>query len=171
MGRLDQGISEIAKLPFVVGQLELRRAQADAGHRLAADPAVHVVAQNILAGAAEVAAAAAPEGHAGHKQHQAWRRDQNLQFFPDRKTRLRHIWGVRCQVRRRRRRPGAAPSSGPLPPLVSSVLRSIRTTGRISTIPMPSRGAPSMVEAGRREAASAGKTMMVPMLNSLWLPL
>jgi hypothetical protein len=36
---------------------------------------------------------------------------------------------------------------------------------------MPSRGAPSMVEAGRREAASAGKTMMVPMLNSLWLPL
>jgi len=43
--------------------------------------------------------------------------------------------------------------------------------GRISTIPMPSRGAPSMVEAGRRDAASAGKTMMVPMLNSLWLPL
>src|SRR5437667_8710898 len=96
MGRLDQGISEIAKLPFVVGELELRRAQADAGRGLAADPAVHVVAENILPGAAEVAAAAAPEGHAGQKQHRTRRRDQNLQFFPDWKTRLRHI--QRCTM-------------------------------------------------------------------------
>jgi hypothetical protein len=33
---------------------------------------------------------------------------------------------------------------------------------------MPSCDAPS--SAGRREAASAGKSMMVPMFRSLWLP-
>ena len=58
-------------------------------------------------------------------------------------------------------------SSGPRPPL-SSIGRSIRTTGRIRTVPMPSRGAPS--RAGRREAASAGNSMMVPMFRSLSLP-
>src|ERR1700710_357658 len=70
MRRLDQGISQIAKQPFVVGELELRRAQADACRRLAAYPAMHVVVAKILAGTAEVAAAAAAEGHANQKQRQ-----------------------------------------------------------------------------------------------------
>jgi hypothetical protein len=58
MRRLDQGISEIAKLPFVVGELELRCRQTDAAGRLNADPAMHVVAAHIRARAAEIAAAA-----------------------------------------------------------------------------------------------------------------
>src|SRR5258707_2233305 len=61
MRRLDQGVSEIAKQPLVVGELELRCTQADARRRLAADPAVHIVIEKILPGAAEIAAAAAPE--------------------------------------------------------------------------------------------------------------
>ena len=61
MRRLDQGIGQIAKLPFVVGELELRRPQADAAGRLGAEPAMHVVVAKILAGAAEIAAAAAAE--------------------------------------------------------------------------------------------------------------
>ena len=61
MRRLDQGIGEIAKLAFVVGELELRRAQADARGGLGADPAMHVVVAEILAGAAEIAAAAGAE--------------------------------------------------------------------------------------------------------------
>src|SRR5216684_8081754 len=59
--RLDQRIGQIAKQPFVIGKLELRGTQADACRCLAADPAMHVVAKKILAGAAEIAAAAAPE--------------------------------------------------------------------------------------------------------------
>jgi hypothetical protein len=35
--------------------------------------------------------------------------------------------------------------------------------------PMPSRGAPFMLEPGRRDAASAGNSMMVLMSGSLWL--
>ena len=50
MRRLDQGISEIAKLALVVGELELRRTQADACGRLAADPSVHVVVEKIMRG-------------------------------------------------------------------------------------------------------------------------
>ena len=61
MRRLDQGIGEIAEQPFVVGELELRRLQADARCHLGADPAMHVVVEEILAGAAEIAAAAAAE--------------------------------------------------------------------------------------------------------------
>src|SRR5260370_36804082 len=50
MRRLDQGGSQIAEQPFVVGGLELRWAQADARCHRAADPAVHVVASKILSG-------------------------------------------------------------------------------------------------------------------------
>ena len=67
MRRLDQRVGEIAKLPFIVGELELRRMQADAAGRLAADPAMHVVVDEILTGAAEIAAAAAAERHADEK--------------------------------------------------------------------------------------------------------
>src|SRR6266849_3780765 len=71
--RLDQRVSQIAKQPLVVGELELRCAQADARRRLAADPAVHVVVENILAGAAEIAAAATPERHAYQEQRDSRR--------------------------------------------------------------------------------------------------
>src|SRR5258708_18887501 len=64
MRRLDQGVGEIAKQPLVVGELELRWTQADARRRLGTDPAVHVVIQDIVACAAEIAAAAPPDGHA-----------------------------------------------------------------------------------------------------------
>src|ERR1700676_3657763 len=73
MRRLDQGVSEIAKQPFVVGELELRRTQADARRRLAADPAVHVVVENILAGAAEISDAAGPERYAYQEQRECRR--------------------------------------------------------------------------------------------------
>ncbi len=72
MRRLDQRVSQIAKLPFVVSELELRGMQADARCRLAADPAMHVVVAKILAGATEIAAAAAAERHACEKQRQDW---------------------------------------------------------------------------------------------------
>src|ERR1700682_2392509 len=71
--RLDQGVSEIAKQSFVVGELELRRTQADARRRLASDPAVHVVVENILAGAAETSAAAAPERYTYQEQRECRR--------------------------------------------------------------------------------------------------
>ncbi len=87
MRRLDQGISEIAKLPFVVGELELRRAQADACRGFAAHPAMHVVAEKILAGTAEIAAAATSERQADQGQ----RRNRGPQPGPDRKIRLRHV--------------------------------------------------------------------------------
>src|SRR5712671_2175465 len=90
MRRLDQGVSKVAKQPLVVGELELRWTQADARGRLGADPAVHVVVEDILAGAAEIAAAAAPEDHTYHERRESRRRDRNPQFCPDRKTRLRH---------------------------------------------------------------------------------
>ena len=61
---LDQGISEIAKLALVVGELELRRPKADACRRLGADPAMHVVVAKIVAGAPEIAAAAAAKRRA-----------------------------------------------------------------------------------------------------------
>ena len=73
MRRLDQGIGQIAKQPFIVGELELRRTQADARRRLAAEPAMHVVVEKILAGAAEIAAAAAAERH-GRTRSKAERR-------------------------------------------------------------------------------------------------
>src|SRR5712671_2801533 len=68
MRRLDQRIGQIAKQPFVIGKLELRRTQADACRRLAADPAMHIVTEKILAGAAEIAAAAASERRAYQEQ-------------------------------------------------------------------------------------------------------
>ena len=61
MRRFDQGISEIAELALVIGQLELRGLEADAGGCLRAEPAMHVVAAHVLAGAAKIAAAAAAE--------------------------------------------------------------------------------------------------------------
>jgi hypothetical protein len=64
MRRLDQGVSKVAKQPLVVGKLELRGTKADACGRLPANPSMHVVAAKIRAGAAEIAAAAAPERHA-----------------------------------------------------------------------------------------------------------
>src|SRR5258706_14719081 len=70
MRRLDQRIGQIAEQPFVIGQLELRGTQADARRRLAADPAMHVVAEKILAGAAEIAAAAASERRAYQEQRE-----------------------------------------------------------------------------------------------------
>ena len=73
MRRLDQGVSQIAKQSFIIGELELRGAQADARRRFAAEPAVHVVVEEILAGAAEIAAAAAAERHAYEKQSQGRR--------------------------------------------------------------------------------------------------
>src|SRR5213078_1137874 len=57
MRRFDQGVGQIAQQPFIVGELELRRTQADTRRRLAAEPAMHVVVEKILAGAAEIAAA------------------------------------------------------------------------------------------------------------------
>src|SRR5258705_851032 len=68
MRRLDQGVGEIAKQPLVVGELELRWTQADARRRLGTDPAVHVVIQDIVAGAAAIAAAAAAERYAHPQQ-------------------------------------------------------------------------------------------------------
>src|SRR2546430_9783769 len=73
MRRLDQGVGEIAKQPLVVGKLELRWTQANARRSLGTDPAVHVVLENILASAAEIAAAAAPECHAYPKQRESRR--------------------------------------------------------------------------------------------------
>jgi len=70
MRRLDQGIGKIAKLPLVVGELELRRTKSDARGRFSAEPAVHVVADEIRTGAAEIAAAASPERHTCKKQRQ-----------------------------------------------------------------------------------------------------
>ena len=58
MRRLDQGISEIAQLAFVFGELELRSLEADAAGRLGAEPAMHVVVAEIAAGSSEIAAAA-----------------------------------------------------------------------------------------------------------------
>jgi hypothetical protein len=64
MRRLDQGICEIAQLAFIVGELELRRLEADAAGHLGAQPAVHVVVAKVLAGTAKIAAAAAAKGRA-----------------------------------------------------------------------------------------------------------
>src|SRR6266581_1946571 len=68
--RLDQRIGQITEQPFIIGKLELRGTQADACRRLAADPAMHVVVEKILAGAAEIAAAAAAERHAYQEQRE-----------------------------------------------------------------------------------------------------
>ena len=61
MRRFDQGIGIVAELAFAVGKLELRRLEADAAGCFGAEPAVHVVAAHVLAGAAKIAAAAAAE--------------------------------------------------------------------------------------------------------------
>src|SRR3954469_24784143 len=61
MRRFDQGKSEIAQQAFLVSELVLRGAQTEASRRLEAEPAMHVVAAGILAGAAEIAAGAAAE--------------------------------------------------------------------------------------------------------------
>jgi hypothetical protein len=81
--RLDQGISEIAKLAFVVGQLELRRARADACGGLGADKAVHVVVAKIVAAAPKIAAAAGAERRTNEQE-------QDRRKAPDRKMRARH---------------------------------------------------------------------------------
>src|SRR5436190_17808089 len=61
MRRLDQRIGIVAELPLVIGQLKLRRPDADAGGRLLADPAGHVVTPRRSPGSAEVAARATAE--------------------------------------------------------------------------------------------------------------
>src|SRR5258706_13334988 len=73
MRRLDQGVGEIAKQPLVIGELELRWTQGDARRRLGTDPAVHVVIQDIVAAAAEIAAAAPCKCHAYPKQRESRR--------------------------------------------------------------------------------------------------
>jgi hypothetical protein len=90
MRRLDQRIRQVAQQPFVVGELELRRAQADAAGHLAADPAMHVVVEEVLAGTAEIAAAAAAECCACQNQRQQGRVDPGLPRGPDRKARRGH---------------------------------------------------------------------------------
>ena len=42
--RFDQWIGIVAELSLLIGQLKLRRTDADAGRRFLADPAVHVIA-------------------------------------------------------------------------------------------------------------------------------
>jgi hypothetical protein len=69
--RLYQGKSEIAKLAFVFGELELRSPEADATGRFRTKPAMHVVVAEILAGAAEIAAAAAPEGGTDQDEYES----------------------------------------------------------------------------------------------------
>src|SRR6266404_3240697 len=88
--RLYQRISQIAEQPFVIGKLELRGTQADACRRLAADPAMHVVVEKILAGAAEIAAAAASKRRAYQEHREGRQCNRYLQSCPDRKIRLRH---------------------------------------------------------------------------------
>ncbi len=68
MRRLDQRIGQIAKLPFLIGELELGGMQADAAGHLSAHPSMHVVVAKILAGAAEIAAAAGSETDAQEAQ-------------------------------------------------------------------------------------------------------
>src|SRR3981081_3835761 len=70
MRRLDQRIGQIAKQPFVIGKLELRRTQAGACRRLAADPSIQTVTGKILSGAAEIPTAATPKHHAYQEQRQ-----------------------------------------------------------------------------------------------------
>src|SRR5438132_7053511 len=67
--RFDQGIGQVAQLAFVIGELELRRAQADASGRFGSDPSMHVIAEKILTGAAEISAAAAAEHDAECERH------------------------------------------------------------------------------------------------------
>ena len=120
MRRLDQGIGEIAKLAFVFGELELRRL---AGRRC----------RSPRRRASDACRRCGNRRGCGRNRRrcsrQALRRSSNSMRAGDvteaRRVRIgRHISGmsnVRCQGRRRRRRPGAVPSSGPRPPLVSSV--------------------------------------------------
>jgi hypothetical protein len=61
MRRLDQRIRQIAQQPLTVGELKLGGAQTDARSRLPADPAVHIIVEKILAGPAEITAAAPAE--------------------------------------------------------------------------------------------------------------
>ena len=71
MRRFDQRIGEIAEQSLVVGELELRGAQADAAGDLGAEPAMHVVVAEVGAGAAEIAAAAAAKGRADQQKHES----------------------------------------------------------------------------------------------------
>src|SRR3977135_2891327 len=71
MRRLDQGVGEIAQPAFIVGELELRRLEADAAGGLGPQPAVHVVVAKILAGTAEITAAAAAEGRADQNERES----------------------------------------------------------------------------------------------------
>src|SRR6476469_5002558 len=80
--RLDQGVGQIAQQPFIVGELELRGAQADARRRLPAEPAMHIIIEEILAGAPEIAAATARECRAYQKQGENRRRDRKLSCCP-----------------------------------------------------------------------------------------
>jgi hypothetical protein len=68
MRRLDQGISQIAKLPLTVSKLELRGLQRDTRGRFRAHPAMHVVIAEIIPRSAEISAAARPERYAHEEQ-------------------------------------------------------------------------------------------------------
>src|SRR5579864_1664798 len=70
MRRFDQGIGPIAKLPFAVGELELRGFQADAAGCLGAEPTVHVVVAEILTRATEITAAATSKHKTRCKQRE-----------------------------------------------------------------------------------------------------
>src|SRR3977135_3813482 len=70
MRRRDRRMCHAANQRCAIGKLELRRTQADACRRLAADPAMHIVTEKILAGATEIPAAATPKHHAYQEQRQ-----------------------------------------------------------------------------------------------------
>jgi hypothetical protein len=61
MRRLNQRIAEIAKLPLNICELKLRRLQANAGRRLGADPAMHVIVEHVGPRTTEIASAAGAE--------------------------------------------------------------------------------------------------------------
>src|SRR5277367_3417042 len=61
MRGLDKRIGLIAELPFDVGKLKLRGVEADTAGGFSTEPAMHVVVAEILAGSAEITAAAASQ--------------------------------------------------------------------------------------------------------------
>src|SRR5579871_2123011 len=91
MRRLDHGIGLIAKLPFAVGELELRGFQADTAGGFQTEPAMHVVVAEILAGAAEITSAATPEHQAGCEQHRGGCGSPQLPSGPDQMRCGRHV--------------------------------------------------------------------------------
>ena len=75
--------------PLVIGQLELRRRDADACGRFLADPTVHIVASHVGTGAAEIAAGAASERQCHPQQAEQGR--GATPPFPRLMTSARHV--------------------------------------------------------------------------------